>query len=77
MGLFVLEQKETPGLGANITNKPWRKQFSGKPAKPLVAVKTGAQAPGEIDAITGATISSKSVTRILNSALSDLKNKLQ
>ncbi len=77
MGLFVLEQKETPGLGANITNKNWRKQFSGKPAKPLVAVKTGAQSPREIDAITGATISSKSVTRILNSALSDLKNKLQ
>lgn len=76
-GLFVLEQKETPGLGNKITFPEWRGQFIGKPIDPaLTVVKTGAKAKTEIDAITGATISSRAVTTIVNSAIKALKEPL-
>jgi electron transport complex protein RnfG len=76
-GLFVLDQKETPGLGNKIIEPAWRGQFKDKSTQtPLSVVKTGAKAAHEINAITGATISSKSVTGIINSATGDLKKSL-
>ena len=69
-GLFVLDQKETPGLGNKIVTPEWRNQFIDKSTgTPLKVVKTGAKAADEINAITGATISSRSVTAIINSAV--------
>jgi electron transport complex protein RnfG len=77
-GLFVLDQKETPGLGNKIVEGDWRGQFVGKPATtPFVAVKSGAKADHEIDAITGATISSKAVCDIINTAAADLQEPLK
>lgn len=77
-GLFVLDQKETPGLGNKIITEKWRRQFLGKEiATPLVAVKGQADAANEIDAITGATVSSKSVVQIINTAAGDLRGPLQ
>jgi electron transport complex protein RnfG len=76
-GIFVLEQKETPGLGNKIIEKKWRSQFINKGVTPpLAAVKTGAQAAHEVDAITGATISSVAVCDIINQAAGDLKAPL-
>ena len=76
-GLFVLDQKETPGLGNKIITPKWRGQFIGRQlATPLAAVKGGAQKAHEIDAITGATISSKSVVNIINTAAVDLRAPL-
>ncbi|RTZ98247.1 MAG: FMN-binding protein [Deltaproteobacteria bacterium] len=76
-GIFVLGQKETPGLGANIASLKWRQQFIGKAtARPLSVVKGGASAPNEIDAITGATISSRSVVGLVNRTTKDLAGKL-
>lgn len=76
-GLFVLEQKETPGLGNKITLPDWRAQFAGKTTgAPLRVVKGGGAGPGEIDAVTGATISSRSVTDIVNRAVADLRPPL-
>ncbi len=69
-GIYVLDQKETPGLGDNVTREEWRSQFAGKPAHaPLRVVKTGARAEEEIDGYTGATISSEAVTRTVNEAV--------
>ncbi len=85
-GLYVLSQKETPGLGNKITfkrNKPGDKplyldNFPGKDAaKPLDVVKRPAKPDtNEVEAVAGATISSESVTDIVNSALSELRVKL-
>jgi electron transport complex protein RnfG len=76
-GLFVLEQKETPGLGNKITFADWRQQFVGRrTAAPLRVEKGADRSPGTIDAITGATISSRSVTAIVNRAAGDLKGRL-
>ncbi len=76
-GLYVLDQKETPGLGDNITAKTWRDQYAGKATdKPLVVRKTKPEAPNEIQAITGATISSDSVTAIANAAVVKFRKDL-
>ncbi len=76
-GLFVLDQKETPGLGNKILEDTWRGQFLEKStAKPLTPVKGKSRAPNEINAITGATISSKAVTDIINTAVADLRQPL-
>jgi electron transport complex protein RnfG len=76
-GLFVLEQKETPGLGNKIIFADWRGQFTGKStAAPLRVHKGRAPSPDAIDAITGATISSRSVTAIVNQVVGGLKGQL-
>jgi len=73
LGMKVLESKETPGLGDKIEkDQAFVSQFAGAQA-PLVGIKTGKRSnPREVVMITGATISSKAVIRIINSALKRL-----
>jgi electron transport complex protein RnfG len=73
LGMKVLESKETPGLGDKIEkDRAFVGQFSGARA-PLVGVKRGKRSkPNEIDMVTGATISSKAVIRIINNTLQRL-----
>jgi len=74
-GLAVLDQKETPGLGAKITDRPsflvyWEnKDFT----RTFSLRKPPAPAPeslsaSEVNTITGATISSEAVLSIVNAA---------
>ena len=69
VGMEVLESRETPGLGDKIyKDADFVAEFSALSLEPeIVAVKkgTGTQ-PNEVDAITGATISSKAIVRIIN-----------
>jgi len=64
-GIEIISQAETPGLGANIIKEDFLNQFIGKTKEDLKIKKDG----GKIDAITGATISSRSVTNGIRSAL--------
>lgn len=61
---------ETPGLGQNVTKSDWYAQFETLGDK-ITVVKGGAavKESNEIDAVTGATISSKGVTSAVNQAL--------
>lgn len=70
-GLYVLDQKETPGLGNKIADAPWLEQFIDKlTTAPLTVVKRQAAADSpEITAVTGATISSVAVCDIVNATL--------
>ena len=67
-GITFTKQNETPGLGARIDEAWFQAQFRGKKA-PLSLLPEGSQSDktGEIDAITGATITSKAVRDIVNS----------
>jgi len=67
-GMQVLEQLETPGLGNKILYDEFRDQFKGLELEPKVEyVKNKKpERPNEIQAITGATITSKSVVNIIN-----------
>jgi Na+-translocating ferredoxin:NAD+ oxidoreductase subunit G len=76
-GVNILEHQETPGLGSKINEvKPgdtepyFLRQFKGKQAR-TVAVKK------DIDAITGATISSKAVTDAINRTVSEFLLKVK
>lgn len=65
-GISILEHSETPGFGANATKDSFKNQFNDK-STPL---KVSKSAPGEdeIQAITGATITSVAVTNAVNAA---------
>jgi electron transport complex protein RnfG len=74
MGMKVLDSKETPGLGDKIfKDMDFVNQFFANPDTPLIPVKpgTGKGLPGEIDTITGATISSKKLVEIINNAMEE------
>ena len=74
LGMKVLESKETPGLGDKIEkDMEFVGQFVGV-ATPLVGVtaRRSTGAANEIDMITGVTISSRAIVRIINNSLERL-----
>jgi len=71
VGMEVLDSRETPGLGDKIYKDiAFQSNFKALIVEPtVVIVKKGKKsAPNEVDSITGATISSKAVVRIINNA---------
>ncbi|MCU7836851.1 MAG: RnfABCDGE type electron transport complex subunit G [gamma proteobacterium symbiont of Taylorina sp.] len=71
IGMEILDSRETPGLGDKIfKDMDFVNEFKGLSIKSdLKAVKKGKKIKEtEIDAITGATISSKAVVKIINKA---------
>ncbi|MDY3031259.1 MAG: RnfABCDGE type electron transport complex subunit G [Clostridia bacterium] len=66
-GVEIISHKETPGLGANAEKEEFRSQYIGKSGE-LEVVKTGA-GDNEINAISGATLTSKGVTRAVNTVI--------
>ncbi|MCR4401840.1 MAG: RnfABCDGE type electron transport complex subunit G [Firmicutes bacterium] len=65
-GLTVVKHSETPGLGANITSKDFQERFLGLRAGATVKVTRDG---GQVQAITGATISSRAVASAVDQAL--------
>ena len=62
----VLQQSETPGLGANIVTPKFKDQFDGNnPASFKLSVKKDG---GDVDAITAATISSRAFSEAVKLA---------
>lgn len=74
-GISILEISETPGLGMKAESdlKP---QFAQKNAERFEYTKTGAAADNQIDAISGATITTKAVTNAVNAGLTFFKEYL-
>lgn len=68
-GLEVLSMSETPGLGANCTTDAFKSQFAGIQSGEIAYTKTGKSADNEIDALSGATITTRAVTNAVNNAL--------
>lgn len=67
----ILLHNETPGLGDKAAVDPFRKQFAGKSTEDLVVVKVPTDK--NIQALTGATITSKAVTVAIQKALDEVK----
>ena len=63
-GVSIINMSETSGLGANASKDSFRNQYVGKTGE-LAVSKDG----GEIDALTGATITSRAVTTGVNTAI--------
>lgn len=75
-GLEVLSASETAGLGANCTKPDFKDQFKGKNVDAIEYTKDGATADNQIDAISGATITTKAVTKGVNAAIAFLKQNV-
>jgi len=77
-GISILEQKETPGLGTKIAEKKFLNQFIDKTTESrFKAVRKQRQSVQDIIAVTGATISSKSVCDIVSGTVTDVKKQLR
>lgn len=72
-GLKVLSHGETPGLGDQILEPWFLEQFKGKSLLQLVLVKT--ETKENVQAISGATISSRAVTNGVKDAVQLLVDK--
>lgn len=69
VGMEVLESRETPGLGDKIyKDLAFVGAFADLPIEPIIeVVKKGRKvSDNQVDAITGATISSRAVVKIIN-----------
>lgn len=79
LGMKVVDNKETPGLGDKIVKDTMFVNEFRRAAPPLKGVKIGAGKGGreEIDMITGATISSRVVISIINNKLKQVEPMLR
>lgn len=77
VGLGFYNQKETPGLGGEVVNPKWKAQWagvkvyndSGDPAVALVKSRSpsgSASADYEVDALSGATLTTRGVENLVN-----------
>jgi len=78
-GFGVLASNETPGFGDKIKGDYFHSQFTGAPATELTLSKTGddKKIDNEIVAISGATVSSEAVVKIVNNYIKQIKTQLQ
>lgn len=75
-GLTYYDQKETPGLGGEVDNPLWKAKWVGKKAfdenwNVRISVEKGASGLYEVDALSGATITSRGVNNMLAYWLGD------
>jgi RnfABCDGE-type electron transport complex G subunit len=79
-GIVFLSHQETPGLGGRITEKAWRDKFADLDISTTSEwgsfVHIGGERPGNIDAITGATGTSRAVERLLNENITRFRRAL-
>jgi electron transport complex protein RnfG len=76
-GFKVLAQTETPGLGDKIAkDTSFASRFMGKLVNPLKGTKNPTTDPSTVQTLTGATISSKAVIKVINKAVETWKPRL-
>lgn len=73
----ILNQSETPGLGAKAPLPFFSGQYENKEVEKLTVVKAPPSAPDQIQAISGATITSDAVTNGVNEALAYWQKNLR
>lgn len=79
-GVVILSHSETPGLGANAEKESFREQYKQPVANlagGISVVKFQTPKEGEIQAMTGATITSTAVTNAVNAAIEQYQNAYQ
>ncbi len=72
-GIDFIKQNETPGLGARISESWFKEQFRNKRGPFKLVPEGTAKGDNEIDAITGASITSNAVLDIVNNAVKRIK----
>ncbi|MCR4956053.1 MAG: RnfABCDGE type electron transport complex subunit G [Lachnospiraceae bacterium] len=75
-GYSILSISETAGLGMKAKEEKFSSQFVNKQVEKFEVTKTGSTSDSEIDAISGATITSKAMTYGVDSGLYYFQNVL-
>ena len=78
-GLTFYEHGETPGLGGEVDNPNWKRQWEGKElfdeqGVPAAGLAKGPAPPGDphqVDGLSGATITARGVTNLVRYWISD------
>lgn len=68
-GISILSISETAGLGMKADTDDFKDQFKDKNVESFVYTKNGASADNEIDALSGATITTNAMTNGVNAGL--------
>ena len=73
LAIKVVDQGETPGLGANCTKEDFPARFTGKAEEEMLVDKDG----GQIKSLTGATITTRAIANSIRDCIKILKTDLQ
>lgn len=76
-GYSITAISETPGLGILVNEDPFKGQFNEKNVESFQVVKAAPASDNEIEAVTGATISSRAVANGVNAGLVYFRTALQ
>ena len=76
-GIKVLSHNETPGIGAKISEEKFTSRFKDKPVEYLEVVKVTPNKDTEVEAISGATTSSKASVNAVNEAINFYLEKIK
>lgn len=77
IGIKILNHNETPGLGANADEPAFADQFHEKNVEKIVVTTTPPTVDNEIQALSGATITSEAIASGVNRALEYWANNLK
>lgn len=76
-GISILSIDETPGLGMNAKEDTFKSQFNKKKVNLFTYTKTGSTSSSEIDAISGATVTTKAIVNGVNASISAFNNLVE
>ena len=76
-GISILSIDETPGLGMNAKEDTFKSQFNNKKVNLFKYTKTGSTSSSEIDAISGATVTTKAIVNGVNASISAFNNLVE
>jgi len=76
-GVSILAIDETPGLGMKAKEEAFYGQYAGKNVEAFQYTKTGAVNENEIDAISGATVTTKAMTNGVNAGIAYFRNLME
>ena len=76
-GISILSIGETAGLGMRATTDEFKNQFKDRNVEKFTYTKTGAAADDEIDALSGATITTNAMTNGVNAGLCAYRYEMQ
>jgi Na+-transporting NADH:ubiquinone oxidoreductase subunit C len=79
IGMDIISHNETPGLGGRIDEAWFKQQFTNLqiPDNSIHAITSGTKGEGEIDAVSGATLTSRLLEKMINNTLGNFKNYLE
>lgn len=71
----IISQEETPGLGGRISERSFLEQFKGKRVFPelYLALRQKATRDNEVDSITGASMTSQALIKMINETVENFR----